>query len=622
LYPGTVLAHYTIGKVLGEGGFGIVYKAWDNNAGVPVAIKEYFPRGLVTRTPGSGMLHNVASSYLGEFEAGMQRFIREREGTGKIDMMYAGNPHLPHGVSYFDANGTAYMVMELFDGETLTERIDRQGAMAVSEALSMIYDVLGAVQDLHKAGVVHRDISPDNIVLCSDGNVKLFDLGAAKFGKSSKNVSYERVLKPGYSPPEQYDSGDRTGVYTDIYAVSATLYFALTGMKPEEATNRKELDILAKPQSIVPEIPKHVSDAILVAMAADHRLRYKSAEAFTLALKGAAKVVPLNKIVFNLKLRKTLTVASALIVLCCAATFAYFMLREQVPTLNDASFEVWYAISGDEAADSKKNAAFERIIWEFNEIYPNVRIDLVGIAAGEYDDKVETTIGRGEPVLFESDGMSRDMLAKTADINSVANKIRRDTLFLDGYTRLFTDRNQIPTGFAVTCVYINTTFSSYEDDAVADLTALLASMPVGASRIAVKSGLEVSFESTFGNVPYAAPEDFYTADAGAKFADTLLLYEVQSKLAGRYRLLRIDKSEVPAAFGAVFSIAGGSKNELNAMMRLLEFMLGENAQDAMHIQANSGFIPLNREAMETFRSVYPDFENFFVNTDNYVFGSN
>jgi len=608
-----------IGKVLGAGGFGIVYKAWDEIADVPVAIKEYYPSGLVTRTPGTGYLYLVAQNRANEFNYGRQRFAAESGGSMRIDSLFGGNPSLLHDVSAFDENGTSYLVMEYLEGETLTKHIEMNGQLAVAEGLSMILAVLGAVRDIHLAEIIHRDISPDNIIICADGTVKLIDFGAASFGKNDKNINIERVMKPGYSPPEQYEPTSRTGVHTDIYAIGATLYYALTGIKPDESTNRKDSDLLATPQSLNPEISKSISDAILKSMAIDYRLRFKSAGEFIKALIEESTVLRPEDDLRKRKFRRIISVAASLLVIFVVATVTYMQVRERIPTLNDASVELWYVLTGDELPDTQRATALERIIGEFSEIYPNVDIHLRGVAVDEYEKEVISAISQRTPVLFDSSNMNREALSDTADLNSVATRMRRDTHFLDGYTRLFSERNQIPTGFVVACTFINTTISEYEENGVGDLTALLASMPVGASRIAVAHGHEANFEAAFGSVPYAAPHEFFADEVGAKFADTSMLRTVQSTFAGRYRLLRIEKPEIPAAFGGMLSIAGGDRNEKAALTRLLEFILSENAQDALHIQVNSGLIPLNRVALETFQDVFYDFSDFFENIEQYVF---
>ena len=613
LNPGVVLAgRFVIGQVLGAGGFGIVYKAWDMQQNIPVAVKEYYPSGLVTRSPGEQRLRIVAQSRMTEFNTGMKRFAAERNGTIGIDVKYPENPSLVHGVSAIDDNDTLYMVMEYIEGVTLTNHIEQNGPMPLEEGLKVIYDILEAVRDVHSLDVIHRDISPDNIILMPNGGVKLIDFGAAKFGKRDSSKNTERVMKPGYSPPEQYEPDGRSGIHTDIYAVGATLYFLLTGYKPEESTNRKTTDLLAAPKSLNEEMPEHISDSILKAMAIDHRLRFKDAEAFTAALKGEKKTMRPEKEKKKLKFRRLVSIAATFLVLGAIGTFAYFQAMDQIPTLNDAEFEVWVRLSGDSFADSQRISAFERIIQDFTEIYPNVDVSLVTISADDYETELEAAISQSRPVLFESDLISAALLAETIDLNSVANNVGANTHFINTYTRFFPDRNQMPTGFAQYGVFINTTFSGYTDP-VTDLPDLLASMPTGANRIAVAEGSEAAFVSMFGTVTTAAEEEFFNGTVGAIFADTSRLGDVQRSFMGRYRLLRIDIADAPVFFSGMFSIIDSTRDEVAAKRRFLEDMLGSRAQDYLHIQVHSGFAPLNHDTLDVFTGTFADFSTFFDN---------
>lgn len=619
LNPGTVLgSRYTVGQVLGAGGFGIVYKAWDNHGNHLVAIKEYYPSGLVARAPGTENLRLVAKNRSAEFDAGKYRFTVERSGTMHTDMRYRDNPSLPHSVSAIDDNGTHYMVMEFLQGNTLTEHVEANGAMPVNEGLGVISAILKAVRDIHKEDIIHRDISPDNIIL-TPSSPKLIDFGAAKFGKRDNGENAERVMKPGYSPPEQYEPDGRAGIHTDIYSLGATLYFMLTGYKPDEATNRKTGDLLASPDSLVSDIPKHVNDAILRAMAIDHRLRFKNAIEFLDALMGQTKVRRPEKETKIRKLKRLVAIASSFLVLGIVGVFTYIQVIEQVPMLNDAEVELWFVLSGDSAEDSRREFALNQVINQFSQIYPNVIIMPRGIEEELFAIEVEIAIGQGRPVIFESDNINQTILAATVDLNSVANRVGDDSYFLDAYTRFFPNRNQIPTGFVATCVFVNTDISNYMGNTITDLTALLASMPAENSRIAVQYGRETAFISVFGNVSHVPQQEFMQRQAGALFAETSAFGDIQAVFAGTYRLVRLDMPQVPAAFGGMFSIVDSGRDELAAKRRFLEFMLSENAQDALHIQAQSGLFPINQAALKTFTEVFTEFADFFDNIDDFDF---
>ena len=234
LSPGTVLrGRYIIGAVLGVGGFGVTYKSWDAKLECVVAVKEFYPSGLVNRIPGETLVTTFSGVKQAQFASSLSRFLSEARNLAK----FMDSRHIVNVFDSFEENGTAYIVMELLDGRTLKLHLsDRGGALSEYEALSIAEAVLEALCSIHEKGIIHRDISPDNIMILNDGRVKVLDFGAARFsGADSDRFTQSAVVKLGYAPPEQYRSNLRQGVWTDIYAVGATLYKMLTGITPEES---------------------------------------------------------------------------------------------------------------------------------------------------------------------------------------------------------------------------------------------------------------------------------------------------------------------------------------------------------------------------------------------------
>lgn len=234
--PGTILAdRYIIGNTLGIGGFGITYRAWDKHLEQKVAIKEYLPSEFSTRIPGHTHITVFSHEKSEQFYSGMTKFIDEAKSLAKF--------HNVAGVvkiyDSFEANLTAYIIMELLEGETLAKRLEREKTLPAEEALHITCAVLDALNVVHKKGILHRDIAPDNIFLTKDGGVKLIDFGAARYATTSHSRSITVIIKPGYSPEEQYRSRGDQGPYTDVYAVGATLYRMLTGVTPPDALERR-----------------------------------------------------------------------------------------------------------------------------------------------------------------------------------------------------------------------------------------------------------------------------------------------------------------------------------------------------------------------------------------------
>ncbi|HWQ07180.1 MAG TPA: protein kinase, partial [Feifaniaceae bacterium] len=271
----TILAgKYLIGRVLGEGGFGITYLGWDLNLGVKIAVKEYYPMGFVTRE------HNATSSvlpYVGDkaafFAAGRDRFVDEAKSLAK----FYGLPGIVAVKDFFLENNTAYIVMEFVEGKTLKQMlIDAGGKLPAAAVLEMMKPLMRSLSEVHDAGIIHRDISPDNIMVTKEGNVKLLDFGAARDYADSGNRSLSVLLKPGYAPEEQYRTRGIQGPWSDVYALCATIYRAITGVTPPESVERLRTDELQAPSSLGAAIEPAREKALLNGMAVLQTDRYQS----------------------------------------------------------------------------------------------------------------------------------------------------------------------------------------------------------------------------------------------------------------------------------------------------------------------------------------------------------
>lgn len=309
LAPGSLIAdRYEIGVSVGSGGFGITYKAWDRTLSKVVAVKEYYPAGMVNRVPGQKELIVYSGSRERECAAGKVRLLEEARNMAKFNT----HPNIIHVYDFFEENNTAYIVMEFLEGVSFKEYIKEQGGrIPLEKALDVTRAVLSALSEVHKGGILHRDISPDNIFVCSDGRVKLIDFGAARFSAKDEDRTRSVILKPGFAPPEQYQTRSRQGPWTDIYAVAATLYRAVTGVSPEESVNRTEEDLLAEPKQFCPEMSDNLNNAILRAMALRYELRFQSAEEFQRALEGETFIRNVGKELRARKIRRALSIRRA-----------------------------------------------------------------------------------------------------------------------------------------------------------------------------------------------------------------------------------------------------------------------------------------------------------------------
>ena len=344
----TVLAgKYLVGPVLGEGGFGITYAGYDLNMETRIAIKEYFPVELVTRdttrrtsgkdgTASGGQISGSAStsgggsdrviSLSGEksktYQQGLKKYVDEARNVSR----FSGIPGIVSVKDFFYENDTAYIVMEYIEGISLKEYLKQKGGkVSEEEALAILRPVLEALEKIHAAGIVHRDISPDNIMLTFAeqgeaekgkaeqsasshrlpdsasiptsaavyGNisaVKLIDFGAARMTSKNDQKSLTIILKHGYAPEEQYRSHGEQGPWTDVYALCAVLYRMLTGKVPEPAMDRLFSDGLKRSEELGVAVSPAVSEAIMRGLAVKKEDRIQSVRELMDVLYGGKRL--------------------------------------------------------------------------------------------------------------------------------------------------------------------------------------------------------------------------------------------------------------------------------------------------------------------------------------------
>jgi serine/threonine protein kinase len=282
LPPGTELHEYRIERVLGHGGFGITYLARDVNLDKKVAIKEYLPNDLATR--GEGLTVALRTPDSGEhFRWGMESFIKEARVLGKFAHESLAQVH-----RYFEANRTAYFVMEYVEGATLARVLKREGTINEDRLRKILFPLLDGLEEVHRLGVLHRDIKPDNIILRADAAAPvLIDFGAARQNLSSMTRSVMSVLTAGYAPIEQYATSGNQGPWTDLYAMGAVAYRALSGKRPIDAVNRIRDDPLVPAAEVGRDrYTPHFLAAVDWALAVNGEDRPQSVGDFKRALDG------------------------------------------------------------------------------------------------------------------------------------------------------------------------------------------------------------------------------------------------------------------------------------------------------------------------------------------------
>lgn len=285
---GTVLIdRYLIGNALGFGGFGVTYIGYDQKLKRKVAIKEYLPSEFATRALHQpDVMINNNEKKMQQFTAGMKKFLEEAKKLAKLSSLDG----IVHIYDSFEANHTAYIVMEYLEGETLASYMKREKKLTEEAAMDIIVPVLQTLEEVHHSGIIHRDIAPDNIFLAKgqDGktHVKLIDFGASRYASTSHSKSLTVLIKPGYSPAEQYQSNGEQGTFTDVYAVGAVLYHLVTGVRPEDAFERRTQiqsggkDPLKDPSCYNDELSENFENALMNALSVRVEDRSETADAF------------------------------------------------------------------------------------------------------------------------------------------------------------------------------------------------------------------------------------------------------------------------------------------------------------------------------------------------------
>ena len=276
--PFTILAgKYLIGKAIGEGGFGITYIGMDLELEVRVAIKEYYPQGVAARISGINncTVCSCTDSTRPFFEEGREKFINEARTIAK----FRGLPEIVGIIEFFRENQTAYIVMEYLDGQTLKQYLRANGGkIPTDEILRMMRPLVLSLGKIHSEGLIHRDISPDNIMLMKDKSVKILDFGGARDFASRNGKSMSVLVKHGYAPEEQYRSQGDQGPWTDVYALCATMYRCITGEIPPNALDRLYQDELKPISSFDVTCPKYIEKAITKGLNVRKDGRYQSME--------------------------------------------------------------------------------------------------------------------------------------------------------------------------------------------------------------------------------------------------------------------------------------------------------------------------------------------------------
>ena len=469
LTPGTILGnHFIVGTVIGFGGFGITYKCFDTTLGVTVAVKEFYPAGLVNRAPGERKVGLLSGDKRDQYKERLKRFLMEAQSVAQ----FGKAKDIVNVYDFFEENGTAYIIMEYIDGVLLKDYLDKQGAMEPEAALSVIMPIIEAVKKIHSKGIIHRDVSPDNIFIASEDSIKIFDFGAAQLNDSKEGMAAEKIIKVGYSPLEQYRDKSRQGFYTDIYSVGAILYEMLTGIKPVESTEREFKDELKSPLELKVKISPNTDRAVMEALAVRPELRFQGIQQFEEALlnKRAAEY-PEVKLRKKKRKRNWIISLSVTLTLAVGVIFGLYSTvlkpenrifdtsvsedtitvwvenedqKKQIDELKLDGFRKGNSVSEDEKVRTMQ-AENEKIEIEV-EVHKDMENDL---KAASTDENISM------PNMFLTDHVSNieDYSLVSMEDNVYASLNLEKYIFMSEYEKQFAGMKEMPTGIDTLLLY-------------------------------------------------------------------------------------------------------------------------------------------------------------------------
>ena len=288
-------SEYMIGRVIGEGGFGITYLAWDVRNQGKVAIKEFYPADIAGRERNSHTIRPSTSNDVESYKYGLNRFMEEADKLRTFNH----DPRIVSVKESFKANGTAYIVMEYIEGVTLRKKLDAGNRFGVEDTIKILAPTAGALVEMHNTVIhdengketvlIHRDISPDNIIFTTSGTTKLLDFGAARAASFQGTKNLTTTVKLGYAPPEQFIGSGIAGAqgpWTDVYALAATMYQMLTGVMPPPALDRQLADTLKSPSTYGVKMTEYQETALMKGLSLNWQERYQSVDEFYNAMQN------------------------------------------------------------------------------------------------------------------------------------------------------------------------------------------------------------------------------------------------------------------------------------------------------------------------------------------------
>lgn len=651
LYPGVGLYNnrYVIGTCIGFGGFGITYKAWDNVLETVVAVKEYYPTGLVQRVPGKPQVIIYTGESKEEYMQGLERFLDEAKNMAK----FVDNPNIVHVDAFFEENNTAYLVMEYLPGMTLKSYLKSKGGRIGCEEVIPIADaVITALKEIHAGGIIHRDISPDNIMLCNDGRIKLLDFGAARFSDADQERTRSIILKTGFAPPEQYQAKSKQGPWTDIYALCATVYRAITGVLPDESVNRVIEDTVQSPIQIYSDIPERISNTVMKGMSIYPEIRFSNVDELKKALDGEKKVMEPKKELRVRRMKRTITVGIALLIVVSMSLYVYNMYKNKKAdvVMNSADISIWIAVDDQMNEDGAK-AMMDSGIEAFTSSQEKVNVNYKFIPEDQYGSELLKAYENGEmPTIFQAQYATKEIMEDAASVDKVYEYMEKsgsdDCYLLENYKNSIEESKKIPLSFEAPIVYVkrssevknidNLTISDYKQiESMSDDSfyisesaedMLLSSLNSDENSQNIDDKRKKEWKKLGGSEIY---KQFLSDDKLLYYFGSTEDYKfVNDSWAGRYKIVKIESDSVYVEPTNELSISGTtSDDESRAASLLISYMLKQGAQEALFLgtsYSDNGVdklqkiegLPVNKSALKSYTDTNTELQIIDSYTDN------
>lgn len=538
---------YDILSVIGQGGFSILYKAYDRELQAAVAIKEYFPATIAERIPHTKTVLTRQGEGAERFRLGLEPFQKEAQRMAAL----GGRHNTVHVLGSFAENNTAYIVMELLEGMSLLaylKTLPNERFTDIEDAKQIVSAVAEALEYAHLQKLLHRDVSPDNIFLCHDGKVKLIDFGAAR--ETTDDGALSVVVKSGCTPPEQYRKHGKQGPWTDLYALGATFYRMLTGVYPEAAPDRADKTDpqeqgCVPPSLLNPAVPAHIDALILRCLAYDPSLRIAHATEIREVLQRET-VLP-HPCVLQAKRKRIQRLTYGLFAACLLLfVLIGWIVYQRSETLYTLTLDVCSLVMEIPETFSTEKG-LETVLADFRSLYPQIEISFVPCGTENAD-----------VFLFTGDTSQCFPLDEIQKVEDTAGT------------------------YAVTLAY--------------DTTLLYWNV-------------EKAFQ--MGIQPSAVDEPEYAADSYAELLDSspehcayrgsVSLYrDIQLALPGMYAVYPTEAGLTPVQFSVAADLP---EKQAQAAMRFLVYLMGERAQEILFIH-HAGLLPANQGQYQHYMEVY------------------